>query len=209
MTGVFLRLFLAAATAGTPVSTSPSTFCVEWVRQSGQGYERLTLFRDGTLVWKRSRDGGAEVERKPVEAEELRFYCEYFSRTELWSSAGDLRSSMTGDLVGQSLVVLARPDGSRKEIRFDDLSALTFDASALRSSLEGLRSILTSPLAPASRFTSDRLPSGTLLKRFDGILFRVRRLDSEKGVVELEGVREPYTQFRKIEELRFQFSPPE
>ena len=31
------------------------TFCVEWVEQSSEGFERLTLFSDRTLVWKRRR----------------------------------------------------------------------------------------------------------------------------------------------------------
>jgi hypothetical protein len=47
------------------------------------------------------------------------------------------------------------------------------------------------------------------LKRFDGVLFRVRRVDTLKGVVELEGVNEPYSEFRKLEDLRFLFAPPE
>ena len=53
------------------------------------------------------------------------------------------------------------------------------------------------------------LAPGTLLKRFDGAVFRVRRLEKEKGFVEIVGVIEPYSQFVKIEELRYQFSPPE
>jgi hypothetical protein len=32
---------------------------------------------------------------------------------------------------------------------------------------------------------------------------------AEKGVVELEGVREPYSEYKKIDELRFQFAAPE
>jgi hypothetical protein len=31
----------------------------------------------------------------------------------------------------------------------------------------------------------------------------------EKGIVEIVGVREPYSQFVAVEELRFQFHPPE
>src|SRR6185295_14501323 len=102
-----------------------------------------------------------------------------------------------------------KPDGSRKQLRFDELSALPAGASAVRSSLEGLRLTFLSPLAPASRFTPETLPAGTILRRFDGALFRVRQILSEKGVVELEGVREPYTEYKKIDELRFQFEPPE
>ena len=48
-----------------------------------------------------------------------------------------------------------------------------------------------------------------LLKRFDGAVFRVTKLEKEKGFVEIRGVNEPYSQFVKIEELRFQFSAPE
>jgi hypothetical protein len=106
-------------------------------------------------------------------------------------------------------VTLARPDGLRKRVRFDDLSALSADAAGLRAALDGLKTIFTSPLAPASRFTADVLPPGTILKRFDGAIFRILKLDREKGFVEIVGVIEPYSQFVKIEELRYQFSPPE
>jgi hypothetical protein len=106
-------------------------------------------------------------------------------------------------------VTAARKDGLVKRVRFDDLSALTADAAALRAALEGLKSVISNPLAPASRFTADVLPPGAVLKRFDGAIFRVLRVEKEKGVVEIVGVSEPYSQFVKLEELRFQFSPPE
>jgi hypothetical protein len=40
-------------------------------------------------------------------------------------------------------------------------------------------------------------------------VFEVRRLERETGFVEIVGVTEPYSQFVRIEELRFQFAPPE
>jgi hypothetical protein len=101
------------------------------------------------------------------------------------------------------------PGGERKQLRFDDLSALNAGSAALRSALEGLRDSILSPLAPASRFTPAALAPGTILRRFDGALFRVRKIEMEKGIVEIVGVREPYSQFVPVEELRFQFHPPE
>lgn len=190
-------------------SKAAPTFCAEWVRQSSQGYERLTLFADRTLVWKTSWKGSEEVRRQKLEPGELSFYCDYFRRPEVWALRDDLRTGLTGELAAQSVLTLARSGGSRKQIRFDDLSPLPPEAAALRSALEGLKLAMLAPLAPASRFTPDRIPPGTLLKRFDGAMFRVRQLIAEKGMVELEGVREPYSEFKKIEELRFQFSPPE
>ena len=188
---------------------SPPTFCVEWIRQSREGYERFTLFRDRMLVWKLARGKDEEVRRRRLEPEELSFYCTYFDRLEVWDLPEDLRTGLTGEFTVQSIVTIARADGFRKQLRFDDLTALPIDAASLRAALEGLKRTFASPLAPASRFTPETLSPGTYLKRFDGTVFRVRQLFKDKAIVELEGVREPYSEFRKIEELRFQFSPPE
>jgi hypothetical protein len=206
-----LLLFIGALSpsGASDAAASKPTFCIEWVRQSREGYERVTLFSDSTVVWKTSDGGAEEVRRKNVSPDELTFYCSYFSRREFWDLPDDLRTGLTGEFAGQSSVTLARSDGLRKRVRFDDLSALSADAAGLRAALDGLKTIFTSPLAPASRFTADVLPTGTILKRFDGAIFRIRKLDREKGFVEIVGVNEPYSQFVKIEELRYQFSPPE
>jgi hypothetical protein len=204
-----LLLFGALSGSAPEAAASKPTFCVEWVRQSREGYERVTLFADRTVVWKTSGGQPDEVRRKSVSPDELAFYCSYFSRREFWDLPDDLRTGLTGDFTGQSSVTLTRPDGQRKRVRFDDLSALSADAGALRAALDGLKTIFTNPLAPASRFTADVLPPGTILKRFDGAIFRIVRLDKEKGFVEIAGVIEPYSQFVKIEELRYQFSAPE
>ena len=213
MTAPFVVPLLAALAAlpATPVPSPPPkpTFCVEWVRQSRAGYERLTLFADSTVIWKTSDREGEQVRRKTLPAGEVEFYCSYFPRREFWSLSEDLRTGLTSDFSGQSLVTLTRPDGTRKVIRFDDLSALSADAGSLRAALDGLKAAVTNPLAPASRFTPDVLTAGTILKRFDGAIFRVTKLEKEKGFVEIVGVNEPYSQFVKIEELRFQFAAPE
>lgn len=201
-------LFFAAALAARAQSPAP-TFCAEWVEQTRDGYERLTIFVDRTVVWKRALGGTPQFKRRTLSIEEAKFYCDYFRSDEIWSGAEDLRSGMTGDLIKQSLITLTRPDGSRHEVRFDELSALTPETAALRSSLEGLRATFSAPLAPASRFTVENIPPGTVLKRFDGVLFRVKRIDVVKGVVEIEGLREPYSEFRKIEDLRYLFAAPE
>jgi len=211
-----LRLLLAVALSAGPTPTpTPEppkgpTFCVEWIRQSSEGYERLTLFRDGELVWKTHRGGKDQVKREHLDASEAKFFCEdFFSRNEIWGINADMRTGLTSELAGESAVTLARPDGSRKVVRYDDLSTGDFASSSLRSALEGLKGIFLSPLAPPSRFLPDLLPPGTLLRRMDGHLFRVAHLEKATGYVEIEGVNEPYSQWIKIEELRYQFAPPE
>ena len=205
---VLLALLAGPAPAATPVGNRPS-FCLEWVRQSREGYERVTLFTDRTVVWKTAAGGKEEVRRKTLAPEELTFYCTYFARRELWELPEDLRTGLTGEFSAQASITLVRDDDTRKRIRYDELSALSSDAAALRSALEGLKTIFTNPLAPASRFTANVLPPGTRLKRFDGAIFQVVRIEPEKGIVEIAGLTEPYSQFVPIEQLRFQFSPPE
>ena len=209
MSAVSLLALLAVLLVPPAPKESPPLFCAEWIRQSRDGYERFTLFSDRTLIWKATRDGVERIRRKKLEPDERAFYCDFFSRQEFWDLPEDLRTGLTGEFATQSSVTLLRPDGSRKRLRFDELSALPDEAGKLRSALEGLRLLFSSPLAPASRFTPETLPPGTLLKRFDGAVFRVRQLIAEKRLVELEGVREPYSEFKKIDELRFQFAPPQ
>lgn len=206
-----LGALLAApgALTPTPEAVTGPTFCVEWIHQSTEGYDRLTLFRDRTLVWKTHRGEHEAIKREQLSADEARYYCEYFAHSEFWSIPPDLRTGMLSDLAGESAVTLAMSNGNRKTIRYDDLSSHTASSAALRAALEGLKGIFLSPLSPASRYTPDALPPGTLLRRFDGTVFRVNRLERETGFVEIVGVTEPYSQFVKIEELRYQFAPPD
>ncbi|HTY41362.1 MAG TPA: hypothetical protein VMH79_05765 [Thermoanaerobaculia bacterium] len=206
---VFLALLPTPTRTPTPAPSGP-TFCAEWIRQSSEGFDRLTLFRDGVLVWKTHRGEKDVVKRERLDDGARRFYCdEFFVQKDFWNLPSDLRTGLTGELAAESAVTLARADGSRKAIRFDDLSAGDAASSSLRSALQGLREIFLSPLAPVSRFSVEVLPAGTLLRRFDGRLFRVAILEKATGYVEVEGVEEPYSQWIKIEELRYQFAPPE
>jgi hypothetical protein len=204
-----LALCLLAAAPLAAAEAAPPSFCAEWVRQSREGYERVTLFTDQTLVWKTKPLGSEErVRRKKIEVDETKFYCDFFSRTEYWNLPTDLRTRLNAEFVPESTVTLTRPDGSVKQLRFDDLSALSLEGVSLRSALEGLRTLFTQTIAPPSKFTVETLAPGTVLTRLDGETFRVKMLDAGKGVVELEGLSEPFTFFRKIEELRFLFHPP-
>jgi hypothetical protein len=206
---LLVAALLAAPTPAAPEPIRGPTFCVEWIRQSNEGYDRLTLFRDRALVWKAVRGEHEEVKREALSAAEAQFYCAFFERKEFWDLPADLRTRLTSEFAAESAVTMARADGSRKTIRYDELSVHTTDSSSLRSALEGLKGVFLSPLSPPSRYAPESLPPGTLLKRFDGAVFRVLRLERETGYVEIVGVTEPYSQFVKIEELRFQFSPPE
>lgn len=205
-------LALAVCLAAAPLAAAeaaPPSFCAEWVRQSREGYERVTLFADQTLVWKTRPLGSPErVRRKTIEVDETKFYCDFFGRPEFWNLPTDLRTRLNAEFVPESIITLARPDGSVRQLHFDDLSALSLEGVSLRAALEGLRTLFTQTIAPQSKFAPETLAPGTVLTRMDGETFRVKMVDTAKGVVELEGMSEPFSFFRKIEELRFLFQPP-
>jgi hypothetical protein len=219
MTPAFVAAVMALALSGAPEQApTPTpgptprpgpTFCAEWVRQTTEGYERLTLFADRTLVWKTSRGKDEEVRRKTISPDETDFYCRYFARDEFFALPADLRSGMTGDVVAQSRVALTRPDGSRKAIRFDEFSTFSPESMSLKASLLGLRNLFTERLAPATSFTPLTLKPGTLLHRFDGTDFRVRRVLVDKELVELEGAKDPISLYMSLSQMRYQFAPPE
>ena len=89
-------ILLAATLLATAPAVTPAkpTFCVEWVRQSREGYERISLFADRTVIWKTVDARGDSVRRKTLTPEELAFYCDYFTRTEVWNLPGDLRTGL-------------------------------------------------------------------------------------------------------------------
>jgi hypothetical protein len=208
--GLGLIVCLAAAQV-TSAAEGPQTppFCAEWIRQSKDAYERVTLFSDGTLVWKRRAAQGTEdLKRKTMASEELKFYCDYFARPEFWKLPDDFRTKLNAEFVHESQVTITREHGERKTVRFDELSTLSLDALSLKAALEGLRTLFVRTIAPASKFTPETLEPGTALTRLDGATFRVRMIDKARGVVELEGVSEPFSFFGKIEELRFLFEAP-
>jgi hypothetical protein len=189
--------------------TLAPSFCGEWIRQSRDGYERVTLFSDQALVWKVRRSGEPEdIRRKKIGPDETKYYCDFFARPEFERMPADLRTRLNAEFVSESVITVARPNGSQSQIHFDDLSTLSPDISGLRAALEGLRTLFTRTIAPASRFTTETLKAGMVLTRFDGVQFRIRMVDSTKGVVELEGISQPFSTFRRIDELRFLFRPP-
>ena len=198
-----LALLLAAAVSGEP------TFYFEWIARSGDASTRLTLFNDRTLVRKTKAGKETAVERRKLSEEEWSHYVEYFAqaRRDLGGDASQ-SSGLTGDFESSSRAVF-RPPGAREwTFSFDSFSALSLPAARIRTALEGLRDSFGKVLPSPDDFAPEKIPVGTVLTRVDGHRFRVRRLDADARMVELEGVDEPYSLFVKIADLRFTFKAP-
>src|SRR5262249_36695711 len=146
--------------------------------------------------------------RRPYGRENTWFFADDAPGAEFWALPADLRSGMSGDF-GTSRVTLTRPDGSRKALRFDELSSFSPEASSLKASLQGLRNLFTVKLAPATSFTAETLTPGKVVRRFDGVAFKIVRVITEKDVVELEGATDPILYYLRLSEMRFQFEPPQ
>ena len=162
------------------------------------------------LVWKTHRGGKDNVKRERLDGPEAPLLLRASSpQARFWklprTSARVWRASSPASLPSRSLGPTAA--ASRSATTTSRRATWRPPRCAPRS--RGSRGSSSRPLAPPSRYTADLLSPGTLLRRFDGRIFRVAHLEKETGYVEVEGVNEPYSQWIKIDELRFQFAPPE
>ena len=161
---------------------------------------------------RRAADGKDEVKREtPRRRPRRSSTASFFARNEIWGLAAGPADGPDRRARGASRrsrsrgrTAAARRSGSTTS------RPATADVFVAALGARGAQGDLPEP-ARARRRASRRTcsPPGTLLQRFDGALFRVAHLEKDTGFVEIEGVNEPYSQWIKIEELRFQFAPPE
>ncbi len=202
-------LFLALATAafGSLEAAEP-TYLFEWVSRTRESTGRLTLFADHTLVRKLAAGKSADIRKRKLSNEEYDYYVAYFSDPQSLQAAGNYRSGSTGDLLSVCEVTFQLPGGKTWRMSYDSLSSLTFEAVRVRSALEGLYDSFGKVLPSPADFAPEKMPPGTILHRRDGASFRVIRVDADHGMVELQGLNEPYSLFLKIDDLRFTFLAP-
>ena len=192
-----------AAGAGEP------TYYFEWIARSGAATTRLTLFTDRTLVRKTKDGDRTHVDRRVLSEEEYAHYLAYFAEAKRTAGGRlDFDSGLAGDFQVNSKAEFRPPGQPNWTFRFDSFSPLSLEASRIKTALEGLRDSFGHVLPSPGDFAPDKIPPGTVLTRLDGKRFRVHRVDRDAGVVELEGIDEPYSLFVKIENLRFTFKAP-
>ena len=190
-------------------SARSPTFCAEWIRQSKRGLRAPDALRGPhpRVETEPRRQGRAAA---PASSRRTRrSSTASTSRSdEVWSAPEDLRSGPDGGFrVVQSVVTLARPDGRRKKIRFDEFSPLTRQSAALRAALEGLRAILTAPLAPAIPVHCREPAAGHDPEAIRRRALSDRTRRSREGRRRARGrAASPTASSGSIEELRFQFS---
>lgn len=188
---------------------APSTFVFEAITKTGAAQSRVTLFSDRVLVRKNvTAEGKSDLKKRRLSEEEFKYYLEFFGDKEARLGEGVFTSGLGGESFPVTRVEFAVPAGSHWRLDYDSMSAMTPDASRLKSAIEGLSDSFGKVLPSESDFSPEKIPPGTVLKRRDGAEFRVVRYDEGAGMVELVGVAEPYSQFFKIARLRLFFLPP-
>ena len=192
----------AIAGAATP------TYLVEWLSRTGEATQRVTLFSDGVLVRKSTADGKTEMKKRKLSATEYDSYAAMFRAPEAEQAAGVFQSGISGEGVAQSVITVTRADGSVWKLEFDSFSAVTLEAQRIKAALEDLRVSFGKAMASSADFPVEKLTPGTILRRRDGVAFRVIHYDDHAGIVEVRAESEPYSQFYKLENLHLSFYPP-
>lgn len=204
---LLIPLGFALLLAGEALS-APSSFLFEWVSRAQGSVARLILFQDRTLVYKIENAAGTKLQKRVLSSEEYDYYVTYFSAPDSLDAAGDYTTGATGDSIAVSMATFHLPSGKSWAMSFDPLSALTYDALRIKTALEGLRDSIGHVLPSPSDFAPEKMPPGTVLKRRDGALFKVIAFNKDKGIVEIQGINEPYSEWVRDEQLRFVFYPP-
>jgi hypothetical protein len=206
----FAVLALTALLAGSPGPAAESpTFLFEWISKTGAASRRLTLFTDRVLVRKSvSEDGKTEMKKRKLSEDEYAFYAKYFANDEFEASARDFDTGLAGDGAEKSTVVVAPPEAPKYTISFDAFSVLSAPAAQLKAALEGLRDSYGKVLPNEEDFTREKVVRGAILRRRDGQEFRVVSVSEDSGVVEMQAVGQPYSQFFEWSKLRYMFFPP-
>ena len=184
------------------------TWVAEWISKTGDAMQRVTLFADGVLVRKSVADGKIEMKKRKLAAAELDSYVAIFRAPEADIAAGTFDSGMSGERLAHSVISVMRADGRPWKIEFDSFSAVTPEAQRIRGAMEDLRDSFGKITASSGDFAPEKLAPGRILKRRDGVEFRIVRYDERARVVELKGLDEPYSQFYKLEDLAASFYPP-
>ena len=197
----------ADARVAPPAEGGP-TYVAEWVVRTGSAMQRVTLFSDGVLVRKSTADGKTEMKKRKLAPAELQSYVAVFRAPGVEDASGTFESGMSGDELPHSVITVTKADGHAWTISFDGLSALSPEAQRVRSVMQDLRDSFGQPRAAAGDFPPDKLVPGRILRRRDGVEFRIVRFDEHAGVVELKGLDEPYSQFYKLDRLAASFLPP-
>jgi hypothetical protein len=204
-------LLVLAAGAAAPVRTAQgqgTTDLFEWVSKAAGSQMRLTLFFDHTLVRKTTGGGSTALKKRLLSPEEYDYYARFFSEPDSTRGAGSFESGMTGDMVAESVATFHLPDGRTWRMSWDSFSAFSIEAMRVRAALLGLRDSFGKVLPSPGDFAPDKIPPGTVLRRRDGAEFRVMNIDATGGMVELRGINEPYSEFLKIDDLRYTFAAP-
>lgn len=153
----------------------------------GEGKERVSLYRDGTLALSRTYEGVRTLKKKVLSPEEV----DLVERVCAEALAVE-RSEFRADVLGRGeprtfRVEVGRPGGEPKAFAFDELAAVPLALGRARGALEGLLDRFDEKaVSQEELWDPGGVKSGdVLVRRGDERLFRVVRDDTFVRSVEL------------------------
>lgn len=153
----------------------------------GEGKERVSLYRDGTLALSRTYEGVRTLKKKVLSPEEVDLV-ERVCAEALTVEASEFRADVLGRGVPRTFrVEVGQPGAEPRTFAFDELAAVPLALGRARGALEGLLERFDEKtVSQEELWDPERVRSGDLLvRRGDERLFRVVRDDTFVRSVEL------------------------
>lgn len=195
-----------------PPSTEPpppfvpgdrSTELFRYDCRSKIGRREVTLFANGTVRVRDGEPGKEALGLAELNVEELEGFVNRLREIDL--SREKPLKGLEGDWIERCRLVVELPGAARHDLVVARYQAQSLTLSTLLRVVEDAAAKVTS-LTDREQLPVDYEPKlGDILKRFDGVLYRVRGFTADKKAIELQGVKAPLTIFIARDALRKEF----
>lgn len=167
------------------------------------GRREVTLFANGTVRVRDGEPGKEALGLTELDVAELEGFVNRLREIDL-SREKPLRG-LEGDWIERCQLVVELPGTTRVDLVVNRYQAQSLTLSTVLRLVDDVAAKVTS-LTDREQLPVNYEPKlGDVLRRFDGVLYRVRGFTADKKAIELQGVKSPLTIFIARDALRREF----
>jgi len=185
---------------------APPSYYLEYTAREAESLERLTLFKDGMVVYKARRPDTPELLlKRQLSAEEVKVYLDAIEASGVFDLHEEVRPTMTGQLVKSWTLALSLPKRGERSFEGMAIQSLPLPVGKMLRIAQDLTEALLQKWRDTDPFQERAPVPGDVLESFDGNAYAVARFVPEREQFELRGVNQPVTYFIKTNELKLFF----
>lgn len=189
-----------------PGPPAPPSYILEYTAREAESLERLTLFKDGMVVYKtRKPDAPDLLLKRQLSPEEIRVYLDAIEASGIFDLHEKVRSTVTGQLVHGWTLALSLPKRGERSFEGTALQSVPLSVGKMLRIAQDLSEALLQKWRDTDPFQERPPVPGDVLESFESNLYAVVRFVDERDQYELRGVKQPVTYFVKTGELKLFF----